>query len=264
MLLGLLNTIACSSPEPEKNFENKPIERIEAKKKELREVVKASKEGWKLIYFPNSEELGGFTHFFKFTTDDMVEMASDFDKDNNTKTSDYDIVLGSTISLVFTTKNRIHLLSDSGNSATSRQGGGYSGDFQFLYYGHKKDTIIFATNRTLQELLFVKATAQQWKDLPKHLEMESLLKTGSIEFIKGKNKEEFSFQYVPKTRLMTIRNKSKSHRLGIALTPNGLIINPQSNKLITDEPFGEFIYDKDNKTFSATAKNGISCVIRPR
>jgi hypothetical protein len=58
-------------------------------------------------------------------------MASDYDNDTSVNTSEYSIELGSTTSLVFTTKNKIHLLSDSNNSPQQLRGKGYKGDFQF-------------------------------------------------------------------------------------------------------------------------------------
>jgi hypothetical protein len=45
-------------------------------------------------------------------------MASDYDNDTSVNTSEYSIELGSTTSLVFTTKN--NLLSDSNNSPQQR------------------------------------------------------------------------------------------------------------------------------------------------
>ena len=81
-------------------------------------------------------------------------MASDFDTDTDIYKSQYEIQLGSTVSLVFTTKNRIHLLSDSNNSSYySLEGKGYLGDFQFLYYGQENGEIVFKTNRTVKEFV---------------------------------------------------------------------------------------------------------------
>jgi hypothetical protein len=47
-------------------------------------------------------------------------MASDYDNDTSVNTSEYSIELGSTTSLVFTTKNKIHL-SDSNNSTAAKR-----------------------------------------------------------------------------------------------------------------------------------------------
>jgi hypothetical protein len=68
----------------------------------------------KAIYFTDTTQLGGFTHVFKFKNG-SVDMASDYDNDTSVNTR-VTVSLGSTTSLVFTTKNKIHLLSDSNNT----------------------------------------------------------------------------------------------------------------------------------------------------
>ena len=164
--------VACDKTDTEQKFEQSPTERLNAREKELNDLLLSSEQGWKAVYFTDNTQLGGYTHLFKFTADGKVTMASDFDADTKAYTSEYDVVLGSTVSLLFNTNNRIHLLSDSNNYPTADlKGEGYKGDFQFLYYGQEKGEIIFKTNRSFQELRFVKATAQDWADLPKNIAM---------------------------------------------------------------------------------------------
>jgi len=130
-------------------------------------------------------------------------MASDFDADTDVYKSEYQVQLGSTVSLVFTTKNRIHLLSESDNyPIPALRSKGYLGDFQFLYYGQENGDIVFKTNRNGQELRFVKATAQDWQDLHLNLDMEqNVIGADSrplfrlLETNDGTTKHQFDFAF---------------------------------------------------------------------
>ena len=125
--------VACENKEDITVFEQNATERLNERSKELSDILLSSEFGWKAVYFTDSTQLGGFTHLMKFKDGKNVDMASDFDEDTSIISSEYKIELGSTISLLFTTRNRIHLLSDSDNYPTAElRGQGYKGDFQFL------------------------------------------------------------------------------------------------------------------------------------
>ena len=99
---------------------------------------------WKATYFTDDTQLGGYSYLFKFTDNQIVEMASDFGGNDDVTSSQWAIQLGTTLKLSFTTKNKIHELSDSNNSPdTDLRGQGYKGSFEFLYYGTEGDDIIF-------------------------------------------------------------------------------------------------------------------------
>ena len=101
---------ACSNDtDAEQKFDKTPTERLEAQKSELNTALLSSEFGWKAVYFTDDTQLGGYTHLFKFAADGKVEMASDFDDDTAIYKSDYTIALGSTVSLLFNTFNRIYL-----------------------------------------------------------------------------------------------------------------------------------------------------------
>lgn len=100
---------SCSSTDAEQKFDQTPTERLNAQQKELSDLLLTSEHGWKAVYFTDNTVLGGYTHLFKFAADGTVQMASDFDSDTQTYKSEYAVQTGSTVSLVFTTKNRIHL-----------------------------------------------------------------------------------------------------------------------------------------------------------
>ncbi|WP_158728105.1 MULTISPECIES: DUF4302 domain-containing protein [unclassified Flavobacterium] len=252
-------------------FNQTPTERLNVQKKELNDLLESSEFGWKAVYFTDTTQLGGFTHLFKFKSG-SVEMASDFDNDTAIYKSEYGIELGSTVSLVFTTKNRIHLLSDSNNfPVASLRGKGYKGDFQFLYYGQDNGQIIFKTNRSFQELRFVKATAQDWADLPKNIAMIPNVVGAStrplfrlLETNDGSKTSQFDFNFTGATRYATANSietgSNITSNIGIAYTATGIIVSPPvkvGNQNLTD-----FTYDSVSGAFTAAGTNNVTATIK--
>ena len=263
---------ACDKNEAEQKFDKTPTERINAQKKELNDVLLSSEYGWKAVYYTDNTQLGGFTHLFKFSADGKVAMASDFDSDTNIYNSDYSIEIGSTVSLLFSTKNRIHLLSDSNNYPTAGlKGKGYKGGFQFLYYGQENGEIIFKTNRSFQELRFVKATAEDWTDLELNTEMAQNV-IGSdkrplfrlLEINDGTDIHKLDFNYASNTRFATANSVENgyniSYNMGVAFTKTGITVSPAV--VVNDQKLTEFIYDDSTGSFTATGTNGVSAAIK--
>ncbi|OXA78966.1 protein of unknown function [Flavobacterium aquidurense] len=263
---------SCSSNEAEQKFEQTPTERLNTQKKELNDVLLSSEFGWKAVYFTDNTVLGGYTHLFKFANDGTVQMASDFDSDTKTYKSEYAIQLGSTVSLVFTTKNRIHLLSDSNDYPIDLlRGKGYLGDFQFLYYGQENGEIIFKTNRSVQELRFVKASAADWANLPKNIVMEQNVIGADtrplfrlLETNDGTTKHQFDFSFSDVTRFAEANSVETgyavSYDMGIGYTPTGIIASPAVE--VGGQKLSVFVYDDATGSFTATGTNGVSAVIK--
>lgn len=252
-------------------FDQTPTERLNAQKKELNDLLESSEFGWKAVYFTDTTQLGGFTHLFKFKSG-SVDMASDFDNDTAIYKSEYGIELGSTVSLVFTTKNKIHLLSDSNNfPVASLRGKGYKGDFQFLYYGQDNGQIIFKTNRSFEELRFVKATAQDWTNLALNRAMIPNVVGAStrplfrlLETNDGTKTSQFDFNFTQPSRFAIANSietgSSVSYNMGIAYTPTGIIVSPAVK--VGTQKLSEFTYDAITGNFNATGTNGVSAVIK--
>lgn len=263
---------ACDKTDTEQKFEQTPTERLNAQEKKLSDLLLSSEQGWKAVYFTDNTQLGGYTHLFKFTADGKVTMASDFDADTNAYTSEYNVVLGSTVSLLFNTNNRIHLLSDSNNFPTADlKGEGYKGDFQFLYYGQENGEIIFKTNRSFQELRFVKATAQDWADLPKNIAMIPNVVGATtrplfrlLETNDGTKINQFDFNFTGASRFAIANSietgSSLSYNMGIAYTPTGISVNPAVK--VGTQKLSEFTYDPATGNFNATGTAGVTASIK--
>jgi hypothetical protein len=267
-----IQLVACDNKENlDSPFNGTPTERLNAKEKELNDLLASSEFGWKAVYFTDNTQLGGFTHLFKFK-DGKVDMASDFDNDTSIFSSEYDIVLGSTVSLVFTTKNRIHLLSDSNNFPTAAlRGKGYKGDFQFLYYGQDNGEIIFKTNRSFEELRFVKATAQDWADLPKNIAMIPNMVGAStrplfrlLETNDGTKVSQFDFTFTSNSRFATSNSiesgSSLTNNIGIAYSPTGIVVSPAVK--VGNQELTTFTYDPATGNFNATGTGGVTASIK--
>lgn len=267
LLLG-----SCTSPEVDAKFDQNATDRLSSRQKELNDVLLSSSEGWKAVYYTDSTQLGGWTHLFKFLPGKKVDMASDFDSDTGIHTSQYDIQVGSTVSLVFTTQNKIHLLSDANNYPTAAlKAKGYLGDFQFFYYGVKNGNIIFRTNRNGYELRFVKATAQDWVDLPKNTPIIKSI-TGDmfsplyrlLETNDGTAVHKFDFDYNANARFGTAYSLEpgslEAYDLNFAFTPTGAV--SKFPVVVKGQELTNFIYDSATNNFVATGTNGVSATIK--
>ncbi|AYN04326.1 DUF4302 domain-containing protein [Flavobacterium sp. 140616W15] len=267
-----LQLVACTNTDTEQKFDQTPTERTNAQKKELNDLLLSSEYGWKAIYFTDSTQLGGFTHLFKFLPNGKVNMASDFNTDTKMYNSQYEIQLGSTVSVVFTTASRIHLLSDSNNFPTAAlRGKGYLGDFQFLYYGQDKEDIIFRTNRTVQELRFVKATAEDWSDLNKNaITLNNINGTATSPLFRllvtndGTATHNFDFDFNTNARFGEATSLDptydESYNFGFSYTPTGAIAKPAV--VVKGQKLANFIFDSVNNSFVATGRDGVSATIK--
>ncbi|NRT16527.1 hypothetical protein HNP99_002894 [Flavobacterium sp. 28A] len=267
-----IQLVSCDNKETlDSPFGATPTERLNAQQTELNDLLESSEFGWKAVYFTDTTQLGGFTHVFKFK-DGVVDMASDYDDDTSIYSSEYSIELGSTVSLLFSTKNRIHLLSDSDNYPTSAlRGKGYKGDFQFLYYGQEDGQIIFRTNRSFEELRFVKATAADWTDLAKGRAMIPNVIGATtrplfrlLETNDGSKISQFDFNFTTASRYAVANSiesgSSFSYNMGIAYTPTGIIVSPAVK--IGSQSLSEFTYEESTGSFNATGTGGVTATIR--
>lgn len=274
LLIGLVAVImgACTSTEADPKFDESPVERLNARKKELNDLLLSSPEGWKLVYYTDKSQLGGWTHLFKFLPDGKVDMASDFDDDTDIHRSQYDIQLGSSISLVFTTANRIHLLSQSDNYPTAALvGKGYLGDFQFFYYGEENGEIIFRTNRNFDEIRFKKATSQDWDVLAGNTPIIEAI-TGDmtsplfrlLQINDGAATQNYEFDYNTYARFGTATSLAEGTNdilnLSLAFTPEGAVVTPAVE--VKGQKLSNFVYNSTDDTFVATGTGGVNATIK--
>lgn len=237
-LLSLF-TVSCQDSDPDDIFGDKANVRIEKARGELNSALLDSEYGWKMIYFTDDKQLGGFTHLIKFTEDDengkQVKMVSDFNAATLLpKESTYTLPLGSTISLLYATPNHIHELG-KGNQypVTSLQGKGYLGDNQFLYYGYDGSILTLRGNRGLFDIKLTKATAEDWDRLDENTALMTLLGQKRT-LIMNENGESLTmnFRFTRSTRYASVLNNEQTMSvnsrggIGIGFNIDEIVVSP--------------------------------------
>ena len=268
--LFLLTAVISCNKDDESIFDKTATERLSAQEAELRGALDSSEYGWKLVYFTDDTSLGGFTFLFDFIDENNVRMVSDFDDETLTPlTSEFEIQLRSTTSLVFVTNNHIHKLSDPIDSPVETAKG-YKGDFQFRYYGKTEDEIIFRTTKTFKEIRFTKATAEDWNSINKNREIaEKMFDVNkalfrSIEINNGGNISEYDMFYNATTRFFDIQEKGLSFTendgFGVGFTNNGIVVSPALD--IDGELISNFIYEPSTLSFVSTDSDNVRVRIK--
>lgn len=224
--LLLCLSFSCSDNETELVFEDLPTKRIEAKITAVKQLLVASQEGWKITYFTDDTALGGFTYVFRFFEDGTVAMDSDFGNTKGTTTTSlWSVDFGATVKLNFTTKNKIHELSDAANAPDEGlTGQGYRGSFEFLFSRTEGENLVFEAVRDNTPVVFEKATREDWEKLSKHNEIINLI-NGELFYTLNNNREVF--KYNANRRFATNRNQQTTNTdFGIGFSPNGIIVSP--------------------------------------
>lgn len=257
LVLFVLNS--CTKSETDKLFEDSVSVRFEKAELELREALKASDNGWKITYFTDDNILGGYTFLFDFKDDRVVSMSSDLTNDTSASSSEYDVIIGSTLKLSFSTKNQIHNLSDSANYPDQElRGKGYKGDFEFLYYGKEGEDLIFRTNKDFIEVRFTKATAEDWTNLGINSLMEERMRgnpSKPVFRVLTLGVDRYNFLYNVNRRYATATNETLEKKIisfGVGYSTTGIIVSPAiefDGKKITeftyDEALGKFVHVVD-------------------
>ena len=269
MLLLLIVFTGCNRNNDIDNFKETPVERLSKTKSELKDALTGSKDGWKMMYFTNNKEFGGFTHLMSFTPEGKVKMVSDFDQNSLIQDiSDYEIKSSYAPALVFTTRNKIHQLSDSDNSPGRQGGVGYKGDFEFVFDRvDEKGDIYFRTARSNVAIVFTKANAEDWNNLNKNFVTEENALVGSespffsdrvMEIKEGGKVQSYSFNYNDVTRFITITSEDPSGafntKYGVGFKENSIVLSPAVK--VGNEELNELVYDTAAKTYIAKGKQG--------
>lgn len=233
-----LSTIACQDTDPDDIFGDKANVRVEKARVELNNALLDSKDGWKMIYFTDDKQLGGFTHLMKFElgeAGDKVTMVSDFNATTLVpKESIYTLPLASTISLLYSTPNHIHELGKSNQfPTTALRGKGYLGDNQFLFYGYDGETITVKGNRGLFEIKMTKATADDWTNLSDNTSLMTLLaQKRNLVFVENGETMIYNFRFTRGTRYATVLNNEQTMSvnsnggIGVGFDIDQIVVSP--------------------------------------
>ncbi|MBC3757848.1 DUF4302 domain-containing protein [Hyunsoonleella sp. SJ7] len=147
ILLFFFVLFSCSEDDTENVFGQAPADRVADRVNELQNLLVSQPNGYRAIYFPKNDQRGGFTIFMQFNADGTVRQTSDFDDDSTLQNSSYEVRLGTTTELVFTTRNHITKATDptavTQNINGFQTGIGFFGTSVFQYFSNDNGVITF-------------------------------------------------------------------------------------------------------------------------
>ncbi|MDR3366445.1 MAG: DUF4302 domain-containing protein [Prevotellaceae bacterium] len=137
MLLG-----ACADDEP--IFSESSGARSRAFVARCNEILTGAPYGWKMTYYPDTAEFGGFNFLFRFLEGNRVAMNSEL-RPNGWDTSSYRVDMSQAPVLIFDSYNSLHDLANPEEAVLGgKNGAGYKGEFQFVIKDAAEDKLELA------------------------------------------------------------------------------------------------------------------------
>lgn len=248
---AILLATACSKNGVEDLDGISSTEQMQQSQEALIKELTTPENGWRFAYQPKEDKVGGFTILMKFSDDGEVVMTSDIDSDTATATSEYQVKMGQTTMLSFVTKNHIHKLADS---SLGKQGNGYYGEFEFLYYGKEGDKLKFKTQRTNKFVYFEKATVADWNNISTIINKEINLglfayRPHTLKITTAKGTEEYRATSY-ESRLLKLSNGDKTISFGTLPTADGMQIMPPLD--VEGKKISELKLDNTTQSYKTT------------
>ncbi len=277
LFLSLFLLSSCNDDDNQSVFDQTPSERVDESISELRQQLVSQPNGYKAVYFTKNDERGGFTTFMQFNADGTVRQTSDFNDEIALQNSSYDVRLGTTTELVFTTRN--HITKGTDPTAVTEvingfsTGLGYFGTSVFQYFSNdngvltfrdirNSDTalmILYPTNFTDFDTESIAAVNTLRAQIPRIAEPE-LYQVLEIE--NGDGTIKYDFSYNEARRFSNASGFSETEIIniafGVAYTENGITISPALE--FDGQSYSDFIYDETTERFVSTV-NGTTASI---
>ncbi|KJD31838.1 hypothetical protein PW52_16315 [Tamlana sedimentorum] len=267
--------VACNSDDSNEVFDEAPANRLSQANEELLNILTSNTQGFKASYFTKNDEFGGVTFFMRFNTDGTVDMTSDFDDEIEIASSSYEVRVGTTTELVFTTRNHIQKVSDP--LLGGLIGTGFKGTSVFQLFSNEdgelefkdvrnRDTSSFVLEPTgftdfeTESIEMVEASIEQKNNiLPEVtssvfqvLRMDNA--NGTVDF----NLNYDTLRLFATPTLTLDSGDLEELSFGVIFTDTGLNVNPAIE--YEGESYTEFIYDEDSNSFISTV-NGTTATI---
>ncbi|MCP3894884.1 MAG: DUF4302 domain-containing protein [Bacteroides sp.] len=156
-------------------FPESAADRMNTVLKHHQEILMGATNGWILEYFPEKKQsYGGYTLFVKFEPHDMVTVASELYKADQTETSMYQLIGDSGPVLTFNTHNTLlHYFSDPHNPDGIGPGdSGMGGDYEFLMLESTPGKVTMKGKKTGNRIVMTPiASDANWTDLMKDYQL---------------------------------------------------------------------------------------------
>jgi len=270
----LTSFLSCSNDNNEL-FDETPTERVNDKNAELLNLLLSQENGYKGVYFPKNDEYGGFTFYMKFNDDGTVKMTSDFNSQTDIESSSYDVRLGTSTELVFTTRNHIHKLSN--NLIGGLIGTGFEGTSVFQYISNDNGTITFKDIRNdgtsslvLEPTGFNDFDTESIENVEKSRSQRAnfipSITNPVFQILKienGSGTTSFNLNYNlakfhATPTFETIDGVINQFNFGIAFTNDGLTISPSLD--FEGEMYKDFIYDADANSYVSQVNGTVATI----
>ena len=231
--------------------------------------------GYKAVYFSKNDEFGGFTFYMRFNTDGTVEMTSDVDAETAIETSSYDVRLGTTNELVFTTRNHVQKLSDAFALSDTRTG--FKGNSVFQFFSNDNGVITFRDirNRNTASLVLTpsnltdfqgQSVARVETTLASRTNLEPLVTRSVFQLLRIDNTSgttDFDLNYNPErlfaNSVLELDNGEViEFNFGVLFTEEGLRVSPAIE--FEGETYEAFVYEASTNQYMATV-NGTTATI---
>lgn len=266
---------SCNNDDGQELFDDLPAERIAQRNTELLNLLTSEAQGYKVMYFSKNDEFGGFTFYMKFNENGTVDMTSDFDSETTIESSSYEVRLGTTNELVFTTRNHIQKVSDP--SFPGLTGSGFKGTSVFQFFGNENGKLIFKDVRNKntgvlelsptgfsdfesESVQTVEASLMQRQNIVPTID-SSVFQIMTVENSNGISNFDFNYDSLRlfATPRITLADGSIiEYTFGLNFNESGFVISPAFE--YQGEIYEEFLYDEDSSSFISNV-NGTTASI---
>ncbi|MDR1274692.1 MAG: DUF4302 domain-containing protein [Odoribacteraceae bacterium] len=159
-LLPLLFLLARCTVKEDYIFEESATARIKAYITACEATITKPEYGWKALFEPNKQSLGGYNIVMKFAEDGNVRMVCDFLEDETTSTYSFNESQGAV--LCMDTYSALHYLADPRIPRAGVLGVGLEGEFEFVIKEVTADSMVFTGKKWGEPVVFYPAEERDW------------------------------------------------------------------------------------------------------
>lgn len=266
IFFSLVLFTGCSEDDELELFDENPDQRMESKLNGYKEqLTGAGDPGWKVIYYPDSTSMGGWTFLMKFNEDNSVEMIGDVLPDPEIEQGVYELLASQGPVLNFASFLPItELTNPSSAYPESRHG---SNEFIFRDTDFEGNIhLVSKTNKA--PFVLQPAEAGDWTEILEHAKVEQAFIGGgenapslfrTFEVTNGSETVHYRFSYDAYLNFLTLtpngNTEAKISRHGVAFSKDSVFLNPPLNfngaeikRMALAEDGTEFIGKADNTT----------------
>ena len=283
IILLALFSISCSDDDNEVFIET-PSGRVNDRVEELSSLLLSqANNGYKAVYFTKNDERGGFTIFMQFNADGTVRQTSDFDGDIDLANSNYDVRLGTTVELIFTTRNHItkgtdpETVVDIINGSPAPQG--FYGTSVFQYFSNDNGVLTFRDirNRGTATLVLTPTNFSDFdtesmnavseiRNQISNIAIPSTVTTPINHVLEINNTfgiKRYQFSYDEVKRYSSAIGFSETEidefGFGVAYTEEGLTISPALE--FEGETYVDFLYDSNSNSYVSNVNGTVATIL---